>query len=126
MDGHPNELHLNLPPKIRSPKRRRPAEEIERVWYEYHASFSAAFVQDALRTLDLPPCSVILDPWNGTGITTQVAHREGYRAIGMDLSPVMVLVAKARHLELDTLSDIQELTEEIIEHARRAHEYLCE
>lgn len=113
------ELVSPLAPEIRSPKRRRPTEEAERDWYEYHAGFSATFVEDVLRHLGLSVPSTVLDPWNGTGITTHVAQREGHRVIGIDLSPVMMLVAKARHLESDAIVDSERLTRRITQHARR-------
>jgi hypothetical protein len=41
---------------------------------------------------------MILDPWNGSGTTTSTAARLGMRSLGIDLNPVMVIVAKARLL----------------------------
>ncbi len=123
MDTYLEDNDLRIEPNIRTPKRRRPTEEVERIWYEYHASFSAAFVQDVLKYLNLPSGSTILDPWNGTGITTQVAHREGYRAIGIDISPVMMLVAKARHLDLNAIASIESVTDNIVERAQHSREF---
>jgi len=37
-----------------------------------------------------------MDPWNGSGTTTQVARDLGFSAIGFDINPVMVIVAKAK------------------------------
>ena len=104
---------MRLEPRIRNPKRKKPTKEIERVWYEYHASFSSGFVEDVLVHLNLAPASTVLDPWNGTGISTQVTQRKGYRAIGVDLNPAMVLVARARQLDLALVGDVQALTADI-------------
>jgi SAM-dependent methyltransferase len=111
-------------PVIRSPKRKKPTEECERIWYEYHASFSAGFVEDVIGHLSLPSASTILDPWNGTGITTYVAQRKGYGSVGVDLSPVMVLVAKARHIEANALSHLRSLMSEVISLAKNLKEGL--
>ncbi|HKS06833.1 MAG TPA: DNA methyltransferase [Gemmatimonadaceae bacterium] len=54
------------------------------------------FVHDVLRSIELGDDAIILDPWNGSGTTTQVAHELGHATVGYDLNPVMVLVAKAR------------------------------
>lgn len=122
MRTYPKSSALQAEPNIRSPKRKKPTEELERVWYEYHAGFSAGFVEDVLGHLHLPPASIVLDPWNGTGITTCVAQKRGYQAVGIDLSPVMVLVAKARHLEAETLSDVKGLAADIVALAERLEE----
>jgi SAM-dependent methyltransferase len=107
--------------EIRSPKRKRPTKELERVWYEYHAGFSAGFVDDVIQHLALPQRSVVLDPWNGTGITTQVTQRKGHQAVGVDLNPAMVMVAKARQLNVDTALRIREMAAEIVRLARRSN-----
>ncbi|MDB5801274.1 MAG: hypothetical protein JWL63_2213 [Rhodocyclales bacterium] len=46
-------------------------------------------------TMPLKPNSLIFDPWNGSGTTTQVANQLGHDAFGLDLNPAMVIVAKA-------------------------------
>ncbi|MFM0567048.1 DNA methyltransferase [Paraburkholderia caledonica] len=66
--------------------------------FPYYAGFSNSFVHDLLASLELRPESIIFDPWNGSGTTTQSALELGHRAIGFDLNPVMVVVAKARML----------------------------
>lgn len=65
-------------------------------WYEYYASFSEAFVRKTLSAIDCSPGSVVLDPWNGAGTTTSVAHASGISAIGVDVNPVMAIIARAR------------------------------
>ncbi|WP_175149462.1 DNA methyltransferase [Paraburkholderia ultramafica] len=66
--------------------------------FPYYAGFSNSFVHDLLTSLELRPESIIFDPWNGSGTTTQSALDLGHRAIGFDLNPAMVVVAKARML----------------------------
>ena len=38
---------------------------------------------------------MILDPWNGSGTTTYAASQLGYTSRGLDLNPVMNIVARA-------------------------------
>lgn len=64
--------------------------------YDYYAGYSQSFVQALLEHLPLSPRSVVLDPWNGSGTTTAVAARLGYQSIGIDLNPVMNVVARCR------------------------------
>ena len=66
--------------------------------FPYYVGYSSAFASTLLASLNLQRNACILDPWNGSGITTQTARRLGYRAIGRDLNPVMVLIAKAESL----------------------------
>jgi DNA modification methylase len=85
------------PPDIASPKRvRRTDPPAVTDWYGYYAGYSTDFVRDVLTTLKCGPCSTILDPWNGSGTTTAVAALAGHYAIGVDISPPMHVIARAR------------------------------
>jgi len=104
---------------IHSPKRRLTARDQLTSWYNYYAGYSVAFVRDILHLLHLPEGAQILDPWNGSGTTTVVAHEQGYKAIGFDINPALVLVAKARLLGAKSMDNIESLTEDILNRARR-------
>ncbi len=82
--------------KLSTPKRKPSATSGKSVWYGYYAGYSEEFVKDVLCHLKLSSNAMVMDPWNGSGTTTQVAAEMGYRAIGCDINPVMILVAKAR------------------------------
>ncbi len=74
--------------------------------FPYYAGYSSQFSNNIIESLNLPAAAVVFDPWNGSGTTTQSALRYGKSAIGFDLNPVMVIVAKARllsYLELPSL-----------------------
>lgn len=62
--------------------------------YSYYAGYSEAFVTSAINGIRLRNGAVVLDPWNGAGTTTNVASRLGFDAIGVDLNPVMNIVAR--------------------------------
>ncbi len=64
--------------------------------YRYYAGFSEHFVEDMLDILDLDKGSCILDPWNGSGTTTFISMLNDYKSIGVDINPVMGVVAKGR------------------------------
>lgn len=80
-----------------SPKRLSKSENGRESWYSYYAGFAPSFAADVLQRVPKTKPNV-LDPWNGSGTTTQVAHDSGLSVVGYDLNPVMVLVAKARLL----------------------------
>lgn len=67
-------------------------------WYPYYAGFSPAFAREVLKQIAAPKRAVIMDPWNGGGTTTQVSLDMGFRTIGFDINPVVVMVARARTL----------------------------
>jgi DNA modification methylase len=43
---------------------------------------------------DLPPNSKILDPMSGSGTVLRVATEAGHKAVGFDLDPLSVLMAR--------------------------------
>lgn len=65
-------------------------------FFNYYAGYSASFVEYCLDEFLVDPDALVLDPWNGSGTTTSVAATKGYRSVGLDLNPAMVLVARAR------------------------------
>lgn len=99
---------------IRSPK----LDPNGDTWYRYYAGYSEAFVADLLATLRLAKSSSVLDPWNGSGTTTIVATRRGYRALGYDVNPSLVVVAKARALDPGVVPSLDALRADILQRAR--------
>jgi hypothetical protein len=83
---------------IVNPKRRTSTSVGRDEWFPYYAGFSGEFARKVLGTAGTSEGSVCLDPWNGSGTTTAAAAVYKYRALGFDLNPVMVVVAKARLL----------------------------
>ncbi len=79
--------------EIRTPKRNISIKSKKEL-FPYYAGFSEQFTEDVLK--NHPKSSLVLDPWNGSGTTTYVTQKSGFNSIGLDLNPVMVIVAKAR------------------------------
>ncbi|MEX2164985.1 MAG: hypothetical protein WD823_12190 [Sulfuricaulis sp.] len=94
--------------------------------FPYYAGYSAAFASTLLASLDLSNKSSILDPWNGSGITTHTARRFGYKTIGLDLNPVMVLVARAELLSPQDVGRLVPLAHRILDKARKQHRRAAE
>ncbi len=88
---------------LTSPKRGHLSENGIMGLYHYYAGFSPEFVKDVLAYLNVDHDMVIFDPWNGSGTTTQVANDMGFSAIGYDINPVMVIVAKAKLLNCTSM-----------------------
>ncbi|TPK63060.1 site-specific DNA-methyltransferase [Mesorhizobium sp. B2-4-19] len=92
--------------QISSPKRDKGLQTGWESFFPYYAGYPEIFVKGLLESANLSPTSIILDPWNGSGTTTFVASRLGYEAVGLDINPVMVVIARARMLpcsEADSL-----------------------
>jgi len=64
--------------------------------YYYYAGFSQSFVEQKIRELNLPPESLILDPWCGSGTTLAAAQKFGYNSFGSDINPVSLILTKSR------------------------------
>lgn len=84
---------ISITPSISNPKlltNKNNGDE----WYNYYAGFSDSFVREILKSLELPQEAIIRDPWNGSGTTTLNCALAGYNVIGIDLNPVMNIIAK--------------------------------
>lgn len=84
-----------------SPKRGKNERQGVHAWHPYYAGYSEGFVEAALLALgrDVPD-PLVLDPWNGSGVTTLVTQRMGLRSVGVEINPIMVTFAKAKSLSL--------------------------
>lgn len=103
--------------EIENPKRRPSAVADRDAWFPYYAGFSNEFARKLLGSCGLAHQSLILDPWNGSGTSTAVAAQFGHRAIGVDINPVMVVVAKARMLPGIEMPSVLPLLTEIVKKA---------
>ena len=110
-------------PSIPSPK--QPAPERRRDWYAYYAGYSERFVHDVLDRYANGARSV-LDPWNGSGTTTAVGAARGLRSSGVDVNPVLTVIAKARLTPRSISDSLVPLGAKIIEHAQSSSTRLSE
>lgn len=85
-------------------------------WYPYYAGYSAGFVEQALKEV-AGTAKLVLDPWNGTGTTTVVAANKNVSAIGFDVNPALVVVARARLLGAGIWASIDPLGHDLVAHA---------
>ena len=108
---------------IINPKRTRQPQTAWDEFFPYYAGYPDSFARSLLESAKLDPRAIILDPWNGSGTTTYVASQMGVPAIGFDLNPVMVIVARSRILPSSEADSLQPLAEEVL---RRAGDNLTE
>jgi len=99
---------------ISNPKRKSDKLTGNASWYSFYPGFSNEFAIDLLRSARLRHNSCICDPWNGSGATTSAAAALGYRAIGCDLNPAMIVTARARLLSAGEKPSLRPIASEIL------------
>ncbi len=100
--------------QILSPKRSRKLLTGWEGFFPYYAGYAETFARAILDSAQLPAGGVVLDPWNGSGTTTLVASRLGLTALGLDLNPVMAVVARARLLPPSEADHLKPLAATIV------------
>lgn len=106
--------------KIGSPKRSASSKVGWQGFFPYYAGFSENFAQELIASCGLEPDALVWDPWNGSGTTTFAAASLGISARGLDINPVMVIVAKARLLPYSETDALVPLASDILNSARRS------
>lgn len=79
------------------PKRTGTERQGPHGWFPYYAGYANAFVEQILQAVS-DECGAVrvLDPWNGSGTTSLVAHRVGHVPFGFDINPVLSIVSSAK------------------------------
>lgn len=73
--------------------------------HEYRGKFNPQVVRAIGNLLDLPSAAWIFDPFCGSGTTLLEAAHNGWNAIGLDINPLGVAIAKAKLAALQVLPD---------------------
>jgi len=107
--------------EIISPKRDKTSSTGWAGFFPYYAGYPEKFATTLLNSADLSADSVILDPWNGSGTTTHAAATLGFGSIGIDINPVMVIVARARMLPSSESDSLQALAKTVLKAATSAN-----
>lgn len=76
-------------------------------WFFFKEGFSRDFVDFSIKLLGYNP-KTILDPFVGVGTTLVYSREAGYKSIGVDASPLMVLISKVktRDYNLEKLKEV--------------------
>lgn len=102
---------LKVKTKKTTPKKKKDNTIIlQNTWYNYYAGYSDSFIIKYLKKYSRGFSNpLILDPWAGSGTTNVVANYLGYKNIGIDINPVMIVVSKAKYYDCLSL-DCEELS----------------
>jgi DNA modification methylase len=104
---------------IDNPKRKTKKNEDN--LYSYYASFCYSFAEKLIATASLKAGSSVLDPWNGTGTTTNASSILGLSSSGLDLNPVMAVVATAGTVDQRDVDYIRTVTKDVVALAKNTH-----
>lgn len=96
-----------------NPKRPQKEPTGRHSWYPFYPGFSNDFASWIIESL-ANTGSVLLDPWNGSGTTTALAAQRGLGAVGIDLNPAMVVIARTRLLDPQDVDSIRPLSRQIL------------
>lgn len=80
-------------------------------WFRYREGYSLDLVNYAIQQFTRQP-AIMLDPFVGSGTTLMAARQQNIPAIGFDVNPVSVLVARAKTRNYGT-TDIQGIRKRI-------------
>ncbi len=97
MDKISENIKFTIPTPKQSGRRERPRDQI----YPFYAGFSRHFADTVIEDLTVRGYRSVIDPWNGSGTVTLAAKRRNFTVSGIDINPVMVLVAKSRLVSHD-------------------------
>ncbi len=88
--------------------------------YPYKGKFYPRVVRTLINAFGLKEGDIILDPFNGSGTTTHEASLMGIESVGLDITPMGVILAKSKN-ELPFLShaDLDLSFKELIETIRK-------
>lgn len=106
--------------KIISPKRRASAQAGWEGFFPYYAGYPESFASELLGSAGLLRHARVLDPWNGSGTTTFAASKLMLDAVGVDINPVMAIVARARTLPPTEADSLVALARELSAKAERS------
>lgn len=103
---------------ILSPKRNKRLQTGWEGFFPYYAGYPEMFAREILTSAGLARRAKVLDPWNGSGTSTYAASELGFNALGLDLNPVMIIVARARLLPPSEADHLRPLAASLIRNLR--------
>lgn len=65
--------------------------------YPYKGKFYPRVVRTLINTFELNKNSLLLDPFNGSGTTTHEASLMGIKSVGIDITPISVIISELKN-----------------------------
>ena len=96
-----NKLHIerkDLSPLVTfQPNKKVPIHR----WYNYTQGYSAKLVETLLKELGISSSALVYDPFSGSGTTLLSCRKLGFASVGVEISPLMVWIAKQKVKQWD-------------------------
>jgi len=84
--------------------------------YPYKGKFHPQMIRALLNFIKVKEGDLVLDPFLGSGTTALESQVLGINSIGIDVSPVCILISKVKTQSIDVLDKIKEAKSEILKH----------
>ena len=85
-------------------------------FYPYKGKFHPQMIRALLNFIKVKEDDLVLDPFLGSGTTALESQILGINSIGVDVSPVCVLISKVKTQSIDVLKEIKSIKDEILKH----------
>jgi len=85
-------------------------------FYPYKGKFHPQMIRALLNFIKVKEGDLVLDPFLGSGTTALESQVLGIDSVGVDVSPVCVLISKVKTQSVDVLDKINEIKEDILKH----------
>ena len=83
-------------------------------FYPYKGKFHPQMIRSLINIIGLKEKDILLDPFLGSGTTALEAQLLGINFIGIDISPVCIVLAKGRTESIEVINEIENLKEKVI------------
>ncbi len=87
--------------------------------HPYPAKFIPELPKEILSRLEMPPNSIVFDPFCGSGVTLTEAQTAGFPTVGVDLNPIACLLSRVK--SCPNQFDISRIAKEIVERCKRVN-----
>jgi len=84
--------------------------------YPYKGKFHPQMIRSLLNFIKVKEGNLVLDPFLGSGTTVLESQVLGINSIGIDVSPVCVLISKVKTQSIDVLEKIKSIKDDILKH----------
>ncbi|MEW6571457.1 MAG: DNA methyltransferase [Nitrospirota bacterium] len=83
-------------------------------WFKYKEGFSRQLVYNILREWKIDRKNIVLDPFAGCGTTLLACKEFGYRAVGLDILPIAIFVAKVKLQDWSDINILKKAVQSLI------------
>ena len=95
-------------------------------FYPYKGKFHPQMIRALINIIGIKEGETILDPFMGSGTTALESQLLGINCIGIDISPLCVLISKVKTESLDVLEQIEAVKDDFLTGLKSENSFLCQ